>query len=485
VTEEYCFMTNDHEERNKAIVTKAKNILLINPSENKKTMLYEAFPSGALLLLGSMLLERGHRVKVLHLVADGITRSRLEGEIRDFGPDIIGITMSTFQTHSAREISVLAKQINDRILVVAGGPHPSALKHKILTDFPGIDVVVTGEGEHAFMEIVEGRPIPEIRGICYHGGETPPRPLSCDLDHIPLTRLDLINIKRFAGADPQMAYPTMFIMGSRGCPFQCTFCNKSIWGNSVRFRQPARIVREVEWMHEQYGIREIYFQDDTFNLRRSWTEEIFQLLIDKKLNKKMYFTTSFRANERLVDEKLLKMAKAAGFWLLFYGVESGNQQMLDSMGKGLTLNELKRAFRLTHAAGLKTKASFMIGLTGESRETFQDTIALWRELHPYVTGFGAVIPFPGTAFDREVTAKGHKLSDNYDDFSPNTIVVRTDALSAEDIARLLKEFKTLILARFFIDLLKLRYWKMIVFCLISPRYIRHILRRIGSYLKIV
>lgn len=462
---------------------KTKNILLINPSENKKTTLEEAFPSGALLLMGSMLLERGHQVKVLHLAADGITPPRLEEEIKARSPDIIAITMSTFQTRSAREISALAKKINDRILVVTGGPHPSALRQRIFADFPGVDVVVTGEGEHTFMEIVEDKPLPEIRGICYRGGETPPRPLSRDLDHIPLPRLDLTNIRLFTGADPQMAYPTMFIMGSRGCPFQCTFCNKSIWGNRVRFRRPASIVREVEWLYEQYGIREIYFQDDTFNLNRSWTEEVLQLLIDKKFNQKMHFTTSFRANERLVDEKLFKMAKAAGFWLLFYGVESGNQRMLESMGKGLTLSELKRAFRLTHAAGLKTKASFMIGLPGETEETFHDTIALWRELHPYVTGFGAVVPFPGTKYDREVTARGHKLTGNYDDFSPNAILIRTDTLSVEDIARLLKEFKTLILVRFFIDLLKLRYWKMIIFCLTSPRYIRHILRRLGSYLN--
>ena len=103
-------------------------------------------------------------------------------------------------------------------------------------------------------------------------------------------------MNRFTGADPHIGYPTMFIMGSRGCPYQCTFCNKSIWGNHVRFRKPAMVVEEVEWLYDRYGVREVYFQDDTFNLKRAWAEEMFSLLIERGLNKKLAFSTSFRAS---------------------------------------------------------------------------------------------------------------------------------------------------------------------------------------------
>lgn len=460
-----------------------KHILLICPVENCSTARCEAFPSGALLLIGTMLLEKGHKIRVVQMMADRVSTAGLNDIITSFKPDIVGITMSTYQTKSAREVSEAVKAANENILVVVGGPHPSALKLKIFDDFPRVDVVVVGEGEHAFMEIVEGQNLKDIRGICYQGTENGPRTPAPDLDYIPLPNLGLVDIKKYTGADPQIAYPTMFIMGSRGCPFRCTFCNKSIWRRTVKLRKPDLIVDEVEWLYNKYGIREIYFQDDTFNLDRQWAEQIFQLLIDRKLTKKVCFKTSFRANEELVDEEFLRMARSAGFWQIFYGVENGNQEMLDSMGKGLTTHEIKRAFELTHSAGIVTKAAFMMGMPGESTQTVDDTIKLWKEIRPYVTGLGPAIPFPETEFDRIVTQKGHKLTTDYDRFCANAILVRTDDLDGKQIAHLYAKFKRLIIRQFLIDFLKLRYLKVLLFGLKSPWYIYHILRRIRAHLK--
>ena len=321
-----------------------------------------------------------------------------------------------------------------------------------------------------------------VAGTCYDGKENPPRPPATNLDHVPLPNLSLIDVRNFAGADPQIGYPSMFIMGSRGCPFKCTFCNKSIWGNHVRFRRPEALVDEIEWLHNQYGIREVFFQDDTFNLRREWAEEVFHLIIDRKLNKKLTYKTPFRANEKLVDADLLRLARKAGFWLLFYGVENGNQEMLDAMGKGLKIDELRRAFRLTHEAGIATTGSFMLGMPGETEATVQDTIKLWGELRPFVTGFGPAIPFPATEFDQTVTEKGHKLITDYDDFTPNAIHVRTDELDGKRLENLLKNIKKLIIRRFVIDLLKLRYLRVLIFGLRSPWYLYHVARRIFRYL---
>lgn len=416
-------------------MAKIKNILLINPRENDSTRKYDMYPSGALILMGTMAHNLGHRVRIIHQLTDAVELIELENIISRFGPDIVGITMNTFQTMSARKISEIVKKTDKNILVVAGGPHPSALKLRIFHDFPCVDVAVIGEGEGAFLEIIEGKDLTKIQGICYDKKVNAPRPRAENLDYIPLPNLDLVNFSRnkFTGAEPVGAYPTMHIMASRGCPFQCIFCNKSVWGNTVRFRKPELILEEIKWLHEKYGVREIFFQDDTFNLNREWAEQVLNLIIEHGLNKNIIYKTPFRANEKLVDKKLLELAKKAGFWLIFYGVESGNQEMLDNMKKGITVKEIKRAFELTHTAGLKTIAAFIIGLPGETKETIGDTFNLQRELNPYHTGTSPAIPFPGTEFEGIVIKKGHLLTADYDKYSLDTFFVRTDALAKEDL----------------------------------------------------
>lgn len=419
-------------------MTEIKNVLLINPLENYPTRRVDMYPSGALVLMGTMLNELGHNVKIVHMASDKVGMPELKDIVISFEPAIVGITMNTFQTKYARRISDVVKGVDKNILVVVGGPHPSALKLKIFDDFPCVDVAVIGEGEYTFLEIVGGRDLEEIKGICFGKKINEARERAKDLNHIPLPNLDLVgfNGDKFPGANPVGAHPSMYIMASRGCPYQCTFCNKSIWGSTTVFREPESIVREIQWLHEQYGVKEVFFQDDTFNLNRKWAERILNLIIENKLNKDIIYKTPFRANQKLVDEDLLRLAKEAGFWLIFYGVESGNQEMLDRMRKGLRVRELKRAFELTHKAGLKTIASFIIGLPGENIKTATDTFKLWRELKPYVTGYSPAIPFPDTEFEREVVKKGHLLVNSYDEYSSNKFIVRTDELTRNDLENL-------------------------------------------------
>lgn len=409
-------------------------IILVNPSLNDPAIPDNLCPSGALILMGTMAHNLGHNVKITHVGVDA-SMSQFSDLVGSFKPEIVGITMNTFQTRAAKQISKIVKEKNRKTQVVIGGPHPSALKSRIFDTFPFVDIVVIGEGEHTFLEIASGKPLEKIKGTCYDGRMNEPRPLAENLDYIPLPNLDLVDLNKFTGIPPIGAHPAMFMMASRGCPFHCTFCNVSVWGGRVRFRKPELVIEEIKWLHEEYGIREIFFQDDTFNLNRKWAEEILNLIIDNGLNKEIVYKTPFRANARLVDEKLLRLAKEAGFWLIFYGVESGNQGMLDRMRKSLTVGEIKRAFKLTHEAGLKTIASFIIGMPSETRETIADSIALWRAIKPDDGDFSPAIPLPGTELERIVTQKKHLLVRNYDEYSPKKVLVRTDSLTKQDLER--------------------------------------------------
>ncbi len=417
-----------------------KNILLVSPSRNYP-MANEMYPSGALLLLGTMLRKQGHNVKVVHMVADNVDRASFQGILRQTRPDIVGFTVSTYQTAMTRLLSMDAKARNPNTVTVAGGSHPSALGADFLKDFPCVDVSVYGEGESALTQLCLDDNLRNIRGIHYRGlrrGDVVtnlPQPLPANdaLDALPFPDKSLIDFGRYSGLFPVGRRPCMFVMSSRGCPYQCSFCSKSIYGNTLRLRSPENIIGEVERLYWDWGVREIHFGDDTFNANRGWASDLLDLVIKRGLHRKLVFRVALRVNEKILDMELLRHLKAAGVWFIYYGVENGDQGMLDRMGKGITVAEIERAFKMTHEVGLKTEAFFIIGLPGETRETIQASRDLYKRIRPFWGGFSRALPFPGTAFTAEAKREGNLLSKDYDTFCPGTMAVRTDALTAAEL----------------------------------------------------
>jgi len=409
-------------------------ILLIQPKYNLKTT-YCEMVSGALVLLGTMAKNEGHQVKVYHLDID---RVDLKQELLAFKPDILGITMNTFQTKSAKQVSKLAKEVSKDILVVAGGPHPSALKEKTFEDFPDIDAVVYGEGEVGFMELLNGNKQPH--NTCFRGADGfKPIAYSDNLDSLPVPDYDLVDLRRFCGVWPCAAVPALYTMASRGCPYQCTFCNKSVWGKTIRYRRPEVVVDEVEYLVRKYGAQEVYFQDDTFNANLPWASEIFSLIIKRGLNRHTIYRMPCRANKKLITREFLELARRAGMWFVFYGVESGNEELLESMNKGITLDEFRRAFKLTREAGIKFNASFILGMPGETRKTVEETKEFVKETKPDYKGWAIATPFPGTELERQVRAKNHLLEENYDNYAYGYPVVRTDGLTRDELVMIWRQ----------------------------------------------
>ena len=386
------------------------------------------YPSGALLLIGTMCKEQGHEVR---LYEGATSKQSLEEVLNEFNPGIVGVTVNTFQTKHTNKYLNAIKKSNASILTVIGGPHPSAIGIQSTIDFPCADIAVMGEGEFTFLDIVNDKPLNKIEGICYNNTKTKSRqPIG--LDHIPLTDLSLINMFDYDAMSNNNNL-SMFIMASRGCPFQCTYCNKSVFGSTVRFRSPESIIKEIKWLHNQFGITHIYFQDDTFNLNRDWINKILHLIINNGLNKNISYMAPFRANTNLVDNDLLKLVKEANFKTIFYGVESGNQKMLNRMHKGLKISEIKRAFKLTHSYDIQTVAAFIIGLPGESLDTIKDTMDLWRTLKPTYSGFTLATPFPNTPFEHETRVSGNLLNSNYNEYRCGGSYVKTDRLTRNEL----------------------------------------------------
>jgi anaerobic magnesium-protoporphyrin IX monomethyl ester cyclase len=376
-------------------------------------------------------------VKVMHMVADKVGGGEFVGTLMEFNPDIVGFTVATYQTKFTRALLNIVKIHDDRIITIVGGPHPSALGGEILVDFLDADIAICGEGEDAITSIAAGVPLSDIGGICYRSDgkivANNPRPLMADLDNLPYPDKSLVDFKRYNGLFPVGRRPCMFIMSSRGCPYQCTFCSRSVYGSTLRMRSPENIMGEVELLYRDWGVREIHFGDDTFNANRQWANELLDLIIKGGYHKKLVFRVALRVNRKLLDLDLLKHLKAAGVWFVYYGVENGNQAMLDHMRKGITVEEVERAFALTHSVGIKTEAFFIIGMPGETVQTIQDSRNLYNRIKPYWGGYSRAMPLPGTTFTQEVKASGHLLSEDYDEYGPSSMVVKTEALTSGEL----------------------------------------------------
>jgi len=377
-------------------------ILLVQPESNWGKRIPET-PSRALLILGTLAKDRDHNVKIVH--AD-LMAGDFADELLSFTPDIVGITCNTFQVKSAIMIAREAKSFGAKVII--GGPHASVWDG-------AADKVVIGEGESAFLNFIGE---PDIHSI----------------DDIPVPDYSLVNLDQFCGISPVGMSPSLAIMASRGCPFECTFCNTPVfWGKQVRYRKPQLVVDEVELLHKQYGINEIFFQDDTFNINHKWAFEIFEGIIRQKLNKEMMFKIDCRVNEKLLTKEFLDLAFKAGVWSIFYGIESGSQEMLDRMKKGITIDEIKRAVSMTREAKIQSQCSYIVGMPGETLGTLAETKKLITEMGSNRYGWSHACPFPNTEFDKEVTAKGHKRHIDYGEYAYGKVIARTDALDYNEL----------------------------------------------------
>jgi len=419
-------------------------VALINTNTRYTGELWTTLPPLGPLYIASYLKQNGHEAIFIDADIDDLSHEQIKSKLAKERPDLIGITMNILMVKAGYDLARYLKQHMDTPIVV-GGPYPSAVVGEVLKECAEIDFVVNGEGEETVLELVEQledtRKFADIDGLCYrvndkiHNNKL--REYIANLDTLPFPDFGLIDdLQKYKGTYPIGDQPSLLIFGSRGCPFSCTFCNDSVWRSKNRKRSPENVVKEIAELRKRYGIKELFFQDDTLNLDRKWFEKICDLIIEEGLNKEMSFKAPFRANRKLVDEDLLKKAHEAGFWMLFYGVESGDPRILSGISKGITLEEIERAFTLTKKAGMRTLASFMIGNLEEDRESIENSLKFFKKIDPDYGGFAIATPFPGTALYIDGLKKGLLKPYDYETFSFGRAVVNTGRISPEEVEKL-------------------------------------------------
>lgn len=428
------------------------NVLLIQPpSVNMITANAPQFaeedgyypPLGLLYVASYLEKFSSHAVEVIDSVVEKITDyDELERRIRRSNPDIVGIQMMTFTARDALLTARTVKKINKNITVVVGGPHPNIyVKETIALD--EIDVIVLGEGEKIFTELVNrlsnGEDITNMPGIALkRNGKTiinDQKGYIEDLDTLPFPARHLTPFKQYysiLGNHP--TYTTM--ISSRGCPFRCLFCDRAYHSKIYRARSAQNVVQEMEQC-EKMGIREIDFQDDLFTMKKKRVHEICDILISSKSSLKW----NVRSRVDTVDRELLKKMSDAGCQRIYFGIESGTPEIQKVLRKNIDLDKAKEVFKWAHDFNISTLAYIIIGSPEETKDHIIRTIKYTKELKADFAHIGIMTPFPHTDLYSLGLEKGlfddywkKYAEDPFKDFSPK---YWEEILSREELLQLL------------------------------------------------
>jgi len=400
-----------------------------------------SFPLG-LGYVASYLKRENHNVWIYEPEIYNAGADEIVDFLQEKKADIVGLSCATANFYGAVKIAELVKD-KLKIPVVLGGVHASSLPEETLNNYSCIDFIIVGEGEEAMAELLRflsaGRDdFGLIKGLYSKkdgrvvAGEV--RPYMEDLDSLPFPARELVNLDNYR---PQVHLDrgkrSATMITSRGCPGRCVFCASfKTLGYRFRAHSAEYVLKEIGHLVNDYGVNHIIFVDDTFTINRQRVIDICRGI--KENNYKIDWYCFARVNT--VDEELLRIMKDAGCFSLLFGIESGNQQILNNIHKGITLAQARQALKLVNKIGFKSVASFIFGSPGETNETIRETIDFAKELNPTIASFNRLIPYPGTdVYDRYYKNVYSEGNVNWSHFIPKGEVplARLDGLKEEDI----------------------------------------------------
>lgn len=291
-------------------------------------------------------------------------------------PDLVGFSATTSSFMDAVDIAALLKTKRPHLRTVFGNAHASSLGAVLLDHFPEIDFLCVGEGEGPLLDLAEGRPAAEIPNLVFRDGDhvvsNPRRPRIEDLDSLPFPAYD-----KLAGFPNGYHLPLFShrkrrgatMITSRGCPYSCSFCDRTVFEHLYRFNSAAYIYDQMRRLRDSFGIRHINFYDDLFTAKESRTEELCERLINEPLG--MEFNCAVRTGH--TSDKTLRLLRRAGALMVSLGIESADTAMMRRHKTGVTLDAVRQTVEKIHAAGLRAKGLFIFGLPGETRQTLETT----------------------------------------------------------------------------------------------------------------
>jgi len=357
-------------------------------------------PLGLLYIAGYLEKYTSCEVKILDSVTEELNYEQLKFRVEESNPDIVGIYFSTFYLYDSILTARIVKKVNPEIVTVAGGPHVYLYPYETIS-LPEIDYVVFGEGEVVFKELVEslGKKdrANEILGVL---SKTNRNRMSLVkqripyLDQLPFPARHLSPYRKYSSILAKRNPITTF-MSSRGCPYNCYFCNNLESGQKVRFRSPKDVVDELESCIS-LGIYDIFFFDELFTLNRKRVIDICDEIISRSLPVRWHI----RSRADTVDEAMVRKLKKAGCRLIQFGIESGSSHIQEVINKKLNLEQVQKNIKMVRDNGILTYADFMFGLPEESNEEMKQTVGFAKRLNLDYAWFGPFHTIPDTEFYR-------------------------------------------------------------------------------------
>jgi len=314
----------------------------------------------------------------------------------------VGLTSISTTLQQVTRVARISKEILADVPVIVGGCHARLLPEDIIR-YPEVDVVFTSEAELATLDYAKSKKLSEIDGVMYReNGRIINNPVTSvikNLDDVPFPDYSLFNIADYHTVKGvAKRHPNSYIITSRGCPYDCTYCSSKALNptgkKTVRFRSPENTVAEIEMLVKKYGVRELFISDELFTINKKHLFGICEGIL--KLNLDVIWVCMTHVNH--IDQEKLKIIKKAGCHQVCYGIESGDPKIQREIGKNLDLQRVKEVVRMTQREGIDVRCSFMFGNQYETPETMQRTIDFAKGVKPDFASFNIATPYPGTYF---------------------------------------------------------------------------------------
>jgi radical SAM superfamily enzyme YgiQ (UPF0313 family) len=390
--------------------------------------------------MSAMLEKDGHDCRIKdYPVEDNGSWETFKKDLREFSPTMLVIYTTITSIKDDLKACKIAKEINPGIITIAKGGDTTISPVDRLEMCKDLDIAIVGEPELTICDIAKNIVLEDIKGICYRKNDkiqkNPKRPFHENIDEFPFPSRHLLDQSKYIRPDTGEVMTT--IQSSRGCPAKCIYClSRVVGGAELRPRSPKNVVDELEHCVKDHNIRNFFFRADTFTWDKDWVITVCKEIIRRKLD--IEWVANSRAST--IDDERLEWMKKAGCWLVSFGVESGNQYILDMTRKGITLEQSREALRLAKKHKLKTFVTFLIGMPWDTKETIMDTFDFAREIDGDFFEVILPFPFPGTLYYEIAKRDGLIMDGAYDQtYDHFNSVVKTYHLSADELTNLKKK----------------------------------------------
>ncbi|NLW48171.1 MAG: radical SAM protein [Firmicutes bacterium] len=364
-----------------------------------------------ILSIAAWLEKNGHQVFIHDCLGPGASLEFQNNinEIVEYKADIVGFSATTSSFPDAARMAAAVKKFRPDLVTVCGGVHCSALGASLLKDYPAFDFMIKGEGEITFEELARGGNPVDIKGLVWRNGaevvENTPREMIPDLDILPFPAYEKLkgfpkgyNLPLFSYAK----FPGTSMVTSRGCLFQCSYCDRSVFKKGFRYNSAKYIYDHLKYLNQRFGVRHVNIYDDLFTTDEKRIVELCDLLTKNPID--MQFNCALRVG--FAPDSLLKMLKDAGCLMVSLGIESADPELLKKHKAGVTVDEVTDTVKRIQAAGLRAKGLFMMGLPGETEESIRWTSDFVLSLGLDDMNMAKFTPFPGAPLWKTIREEG-------------------------------------------------------------------------------